>query len=149
MLTFICLSLTVYWPSLSLQQTCDLLVLETCYRFTLRSHVLAHAFKSQIRSAPAFHEMMLTLQDAYARCRQTRAHPGKPGANTVLKECRERLRSPVTARVNELGLRLVVTDEIFPNWAAYLAVHPEAKAIFRSPLTEMAAEVLPERPESS
>ena len=83
--------------------------------------------------------------DAFAEYKQMKATPGKPGANAALKECRERLRSPATAQVDEPGLRMIVTNEIFPNWAAYLAVHPQAKEISRSPIKEFAAKVFPER----
>ena len=44
---------------------------------------------------------MLFEQGALARYDQTKAPPGKPGANAALKDCRERLRSPTTAQVDD------------------------------------------------
>ena len=67
-------------------------------------------------------EIMLTWQGAHARYNQKKAHPGKPGANAAFKACREQLRAPATAQVDEPGQRMVVTDDVDLDWAAYICM---------------------------
>jgi hypothetical protein len=88
-------------------------------------------FDAHISTGPAFWAPQL-------RRSTPKAPPGKARANEALKECRDKLQ-------NIPGRCIDVTAETCLHWSAYLANHPEANKIFRSPITGFFAETFPER----
>ena len=83
---------------------------------------------------------MTTLEMAMAQLRSTKEPPGKRRAHNFLKRCRELMP-------NVKGECIDVTDDRigFGQWAVYLAHHPQAREIFRAPITAFHAEVFDEK----
>ena len=80
----------------------------------------------------------LTLEEAQMLARATKAPPGRAKANEILKECREKLQ-------NRCGSYIDLEAVPLFHWQAYLAMHPSARAIFRSEVTGFLCEVFPEK----
>ena len=83
---------------------------------------------------------MTTLDMATAQLRSTKEPPGKRRANNFLTRYRELMP-------NVKGECIDVTDDGigFGQWAVYLAHHPQAREIFRKPITAFHAGVFDEK----
>ena len=83
---------------------------------------------------------MTTLDMAMAQLRSTKEPPGKRRTNNFLTRYRELMP-------NVKGECIDVTDDRigFGQWAVYLAHHPQAREIFREPITAFHAEVFDEK----
>lgn len=80
----------------------------------------------------------LTHEEAQMLARATKAPPGRAKANEILKECREKLQ-------NRCGSYIDLEAVPLFHWQAYLAMHPSARAIFRSEVIGFLCEVFPEK----
>ena len=79
----------------------------------------------------------MDLQAALAVARMCKQPPGKAKANEYLKLCREGMRM--------VGEQVDVEEQIPEfHWRAYLAYHPKANEIFKSPVLSFFAEAFPE-----
>ena len=80
----------------------------------------------------------LNLEEAQVVARATKAPPGRAKANEVLKACREKLQ-------NRCGDYIDLEAVPMFHWQAYVALHPNARAIFRSDVIGFLCEVFPEK----
>ena len=80
----------------------------------------------------------LTFQEAQVAARESKAPPGRAKANEVLKACREQLQ-------NCCGAYVDLKAEPMFHWQAYLAKHPDSRAIFRADVVGFLCEVFPQK----
>ena len=88
--------------------------------------------------------VLVTLADAQAAVRATKAPPGRVQANDILKACREGLQTIPGAFVN-----LDDDESVMFHWRAYLGNHTRSRDIFRVAGTGFLCEVFPEKEPNS